>query len=83
MMLEDTQYKLVVLESKLQLRHEKEDKIAYLEETVCIHFISTCTHTTLMSCSLLHIVLKCTALLFLCNASKINQSCGIKSVHLL
>lgn len=46
MMLEDTQYKLAVVESKLhKLRHEKEHKITDLEETVC----------TYISISLLHV----------------------------
>jgi len=46
MMLEDTQYKLAVLESKLhKLRHEKEHKITDLEETV----------RTYISISLLHV----------------------------
>ena len=46
MMLEDTQYKLAVVESKLhKLRHEKEHKITDLEEMVC----------TYVSISLLHV----------------------------
>jgi len=48
MMLEDTQYKLAVVESKLhKLRHEKEHKITDLEETVCMYVSISLLHVSI------------------------------------